>query len=112
MYYPGTNHQEGNIFILVPEADVMMFIDVIFPGWSPWQFLAIAQDIPGFIDASNQLLDYEWETLVSGHVTRLGTREDVEIQNEFITDPEVILKRIGRSTGAANSFTAATPCSG
>ena len=82
LVYSGTNHQEGNIFIQVPDADVMMLIDVIFPGGTPRQFLALAQDVPGFIEASNELLTCEWETLVSGHVTRA----DVQLQNEFVAD--------------------------
>ena len=48
--------------------------------------LGVAEYIPGFIASSNALSDLEWDTLVSGHINRLGTREDVETQNEFITD--------------------------
>ena len=84
--YPGNNHEPGNIFIHVPDEGVIMFIDVIFPGWMPWRRLALAQDVHGFIARSHEILELEWETLISGHVTRLGTREDVEIQNEFIAD--------------------------
>ena len=32
------------------------------------------------------LNNYDFDTFVGGHLTRLGTREDVQIQREFITD--------------------------
>lgn len=87
--YPGNNHEPGNIFIHAPDQGVMMAIDLIFPGWMPWRRLALAEDVPGFIAASQALLDYDWDVLVSGHVTRLGSRADVEVQNEFVADLQV-----------------------
>ena len=86
LIYPGNNHEPGNIFIHAPDEGVMMAVDLIFPGWMPWRRLALAEDVVGFTVASEALLDYEWDTLVSGHVTRLGTRADVELQNEFVDD--------------------------
>lgn len=86
LIYPGNNHEPGNIFIYAPQAGVMMAVDLVFPGWMPWRRLALAEDIPGFTVASEALLDYEWDTLVSGHVGRLGTRDDVATQNEFVED--------------------------
>lgn len=84
--YPGNNHEPGNIFIHAPDQGVMMAVDLIFPGWMMWRRFALAEDVPGFISATQELLDYDWEVLVSGHVTRLGTRADVELQNEFVAD--------------------------
>ncbi|MEQ9569862.1 MAG: MBL fold metallo-hydrolase [Longimicrobiales bacterium] len=86
LIYPGSNHEPGNIFIHAPAEGVMMAVDLIFPGWMPWRRLALAEDVVGFTVASRALLDYEWDTLVSGHVTRLGTRADVALQNEFVDD--------------------------
>ncbi len=84
--YPGPNHAEGNIFIHVPKQRVLMLVDVIFPGWVPFSNLALSADIPGFIKAHEQALGYEFDSLVSGHVTRPGTPEDVRIQLEYMTD--------------------------
>ncbi|MCC2647671.1 MAG: blaB1 [Nitrososphaeraceae archaeon] len=87
--YHGINHLPGNIFIYAPKQKVLMLVDVIFPGWIPFAYLAIAKDTAGFIQAHDIALNnYDFDTIVAGHLTRLGTREDVEVQREFVSDLE------------------------
>lgn len=85
--YHGNNHEEGNIFIYAPQQRTLMLVDVIFPGWVPFVYLALAEDVYGYVQAHDIVLNnYDFDTFVGGHLTRLGTREDVQIQREFITD--------------------------
>ena len=85
--YHGNNHLPGNLFIYAPNQKVLMLVDIIFPGWIPFPYLAIAKDVAGFIQAHDLALnDYDFDTFVGGHLTRLGTRNDVTIQKEFISD--------------------------
>lgn len=84
--YRGPNHTPDNLFIYAPDQKVLMLVDVIFPGWVPFKALAVSQNIPGFIAAHEKALRYDFETLVAGHVGRLGTPEDVRTQLEFVTD--------------------------
>ncbi len=85
--YHGNNHEEGNIFIYAPTQKTLMLVDIIFPGWVPFAYLGFAEDVFGYVQAHNITLNnYDFDTFVGGHVTRLGTREDVQIQREFITD--------------------------
>jgi glyoxylase-like metal-dependent hydrolase (beta-lactamase superfamily II) len=85
--YYGNNHLPGNTFIYAPLQKVLMLVDIIFPGWIPFPYLAIAKDTAGFIEAHDiALKNYDFDTIVAGHLTRLGTRADVEIQREFIMD--------------------------
>jgi glyoxylase-like metal-dependent hydrolase (beta-lactamase superfamily II) len=87
--YYGVNHLPGNIFIYAPKQKVLMLVDIIFPGWIPFPYLAIAKDIAGFIKAHDIALNnYDFDTIVAGHLTRLGTRNDVIIQKEFVSDLE------------------------
>jgi glyoxylase-like metal-dependent hydrolase (beta-lactamase superfamily II) len=87
--YYGVNHLPGNIFIYAPKQKVLMLVDIIFPGWIPFPYLAIAKDTAGFIKAHDIALDnYDFDTIVAGHLTRLGTRNDVIIQKEFVSDLE------------------------
>jgi glyoxylase-like metal-dependent hydrolase (beta-lactamase superfamily II) len=87
--YYGVNHLPGNIFIYGPNQKVLMLIDVLFPGWVPFPYLAIAKDTAGFIKAHDIALNnYDFDTLVGGHLTRLGTRNDVIVQREFVSDLE------------------------
>ena len=76
--YDASNHSDGNVFIYAPKQKVLMLVDVIFPGWVPFLYLAIAKDVAGFIEAHDIVLNnYDFDTLVAGHFTRLGTRNDV-----------------------------------
>jgi len=84
--YKGPSHRPGNIFIYAPKQKVLMFIDVVFPGWTPFKWLAVAEDVPAFIDSHDWILSYDFDVLVSGHMGRLGTREDVETQKDYIED--------------------------
>ena len=87
--YYGVNHLPGNIFIYAPKQKVLMLVDVIFPGWVPFPYLAIAKDTAGFIKAHDIALNnYDFDTIVAGHLTRLGTRNDVIVQKEFVSDLE------------------------
>jgi glyoxylase-like metal-dependent hydrolase (beta-lactamase superfamily II) len=87
--YYGVNHSPGNIFIYAPKQKVLMLVDVLFPGWVPFPYLALAKDIAGFIKAPDiALKNYDFDTFIGGHVTKLGTRNDVTVQKEFISDLE------------------------
>jgi len=84
--YHGPNHSVGNIFIHAPRQRTLMFVDVIYPGWMPYKNLGVAADIPGFVEAHKQVLAYDFDTLVAGHVSRTGTRADVELQLTLVRD--------------------------
>ncbi|MFS4418514.1 MBL fold metallo-hydrolase [Maribacter sp. 2307ULW6-5] len=84
--YHGKNHMDGNIFVYAPKQKVLMLVDIIFPGWVPFKNLGIAEDVPAYMKAHDIALDYDFETFVAGHVTRLGNREDVEVSKAFVTD--------------------------
>jgi hypothetical protein len=66
-----------------------MLVDVIFPGWVPFSNLALSAYVPGFITMHQQALDYGFDHLVSGHVTRPGTQDDVRVQIEYMDDLRV-----------------------
>jgi len=87
--YYGDNHDPGNIFIYAPKQKVLMLVDIIFPGWAPFPYLAVSKDIAGYIKAHDIVLNnYDFDTFVGGHLTRLGTINDVKVQREFVSDLE------------------------
>ena len=109
--YYGPMHKPGNIFIYAPNQKVLMLVDVIFPGWTPFKDLAMAQDVPAFLAAHDKVLEYEFDTFVGGHLTRLGTFEDVQVQKEYFADieaaaakanQEVSFMEIGQEVGFEN----------
>lgn len=84
--YHGNGHEPGNIFIYAPAQKTLMVVDIIFPGWMMWRRLAVAQDIPGYFEQVELIKSIDFDTLVSGHVTRTGTKADVELQSQFINE--------------------------
>ena len=82
----GSPHQGGSIYVYAPKQKVLLLIDVIFPGWSPFMSLAVAEEVPSYIKAHDDILSYDFDTMVSGHLGRRATREDVETQKEYILD--------------------------
>jgi glyoxylase-like metal-dependent hydrolase (beta-lactamase superfamily II) len=86
--YYGNNHYPGNIFIYAPKQKVLMLVDVIYPGWAPFPYLGGAKDVAGFAKAHDTVLKYDFDTFVGGHLTRLGTRNDVIVLKEFVSDLE------------------------
>jgi glyoxylase-like metal-dependent hydrolase (beta-lactamase superfamily II) len=111
--YNGPMHEPGNIFIYAPNQKVLMAVDLIFPGWTPFKDLAMAQDVPAFLAAPDEILEYDFDVLVGGHLTRLGTVEDVKIQQEYFQDiqasaakanQEVSFMEIGQQVGFDNPW--------
>jgi glyoxylase-like metal-dependent hydrolase (beta-lactamase superfamily II) len=86
LVYRGPNHAPGNIFVHVPAHRVLMCVDLFYPGWVPFANIAMSKDIPGFIDHHDYALELDFEQLIPGHLTRLGSRRDVEIAREYILD--------------------------
>jgi glyoxylase-like metal-dependent hydrolase (beta-lactamase superfamily II) len=84
--YKGPNHEPGNIFIYAPMQKVIMLVDIIYPGWVPFNALGESQNIPGYIKAHEQVLSYDFDYLVAGHLNRIGSREDVLVQKGYMTD--------------------------
>ena len=111
--YDGPIHEPGNIFIYAPQQKVLMLVDVVFPGWTPFKDLAMAQDVPEFLVAHDKILEYDFDTYIGGHLTRLGTAEDVQIQKEYFQDiqasaskanQEVSFMAIGQEVGFENPW--------
>jgi glyoxylase-like metal-dependent hydrolase (beta-lactamase superfamily II) len=82
--YYGANHAYGNTFVYAPEQKVLMVVDVVYPGWSPFRNLAQAEDVAGYLAAHDQILAYDFDIYIGGHLGRYGTREDVEAQKAYL----------------------------
>ena len=82
--YKGENHCPGNIFINSPQHRVLTAIDIVSPGWSVFFHCDASENMTGWIDAHDQILEYDFDALISGHVTRYGTRDDVVAAREYV----------------------------
>jgi glyoxylase-like metal-dependent hydrolase (beta-lactamase superfamily II) len=88
----GPNHTPDNIYIHFPDHDALMFIDVVNAGWVPIYNTNLSEDVIGYMGAPAIALSYSWTHLISGHVGRLATRDDVAVHQQYIADIEASSK--------------------
>jgi glyoxylase-like metal-dependent hydrolase (beta-lactamase superfamily II) len=84
----GPNHTPDNSFIHFPEHDTLMMVDIVNAGWVPVYVVNLSDDIPGYLGMPATALTYPWSTLISGHLGRLGNREDVILHQRYMADLE------------------------
>ena len=85
---------EGDLFIYVPQAKFLMAIDCVTPGYAPFSGFDITTNFHEYLKMFDQLLAYDFNTFVGGHLTSIGTRQDVLITKEFTLDVYNTVKRI------------------
>jgi glyoxylase-like metal-dependent hydrolase (beta-lactamase superfamily II) len=84
--YTGDWHQAGNLFIHLPELKLMGAMDSFTPKSAPFFRLYFSAHVPAYFDAMDQLLEYDYETIVTGHMALPGTPEDVATNREYVRD--------------------------
>jgi glyoxylase-like metal-dependent hydrolase (beta-lactamase superfamily II) len=87
--YTGEWHQAGNLFIHLPEQKILTAIDSFTVKNAPFFRLLFSARVPAYFDAMDQMLEYDFETIVSGHMALYGTPEDVQTNREYIRDLRV-----------------------
>ncbi|WP_238009538.1 MBL fold metallo-hydrolase [Dactylosporangium sp. AC04546] len=83
--YTGDWHMAGNLFIHVPERRLFAAIDSFTPN-PPFFRLVFSAHVPAYFEAMDQMLEYDFDTIVTGHMALYGTREDVVTNREYIND--------------------------
>lgn len=82
----GSNHTPDNIYIHLPDHDTLMLVDIVNCGWAPVYISNLTEDIPGYIQAPANALAYPWKHYIGGHLSRLGTRDDVTLHQQYMAD--------------------------
>jgi glyoxylase-like metal-dependent hydrolase (beta-lactamase superfamily II) len=84
----GSNHSPDNIYIHFPGHDTLMLIDIVNAGWVPIYNTNLSEDVPGYMQAPDIALAYPWSHFICGHLSRLATRDDVAVHQQYIADIE------------------------
>lgn len=85
LLYPGPYHQQGNIFVYLPDQNVLMAVDHVVPGGLLWKHLAVTPDVPALMKSMNQIVDMDFDVFVGGH-GQPGTKQDILVQQEYLND--------------------------
>lgn len=79
-------HTQSDLRVYIPPSraggGIVMFVDVVFPGFAaPFNF-AITQDLRQYIKSHQRVLRLRFDTFVPGHIG-LGNRTDVVVSMEY-----------------------------
>lgn len=89
---------EGDLFVYVPDAKFLMAIDTLAPGYVPFSGFDLTSNFHEYRKVFSDILAYDFDVFVGGHLTALGTREDVEMTEAYTTDVYETVKRIHDTT--------------
>jgi len=85
-------HAPGNTYIYAECEKILMIVDIIFPGWVPYYSWAMMQNMGRFLEAHDEVLAYDFDVLIGGHLTRPGTKEDAVLQKQYFADLRVAVE--------------------
>jgi glyoxylase-like metal-dependent hydrolase (beta-lactamase superfamily II) len=108
-----SGHDDGSLYIFLPDKRILMTVDIVYPGWVPFTNLGMSHDVGLFVKSHDDLLAYNFDIFVGGHLGRAGTRKDVEVAREYVHDliaateqarASVDFMAIARQTGTENKW--------
>jgi glyoxylase-like metal-dependent hydrolase (beta-lactamase superfamily II) len=82
----GTNHTSDNTYIHFPDHNTLMLVDINLPRWAPFDSFNLNEDVQGSIAAPDTAMAYPWTHFIGGHMGRLGTRDDMVLYQQYVTD--------------------------
>jgi glyoxylase-like metal-dependent hydrolase (beta-lactamase superfamily II) len=92
---------EGDLYIYLPDKKVLMAIDTLPPGSAQFMDLDLTADFADYLGMFDQVLAYDFDVLVGGHLGFPGTRHDVEVARDYTLDVYHTIKRIHDGTDQA-----------
>jgi glyoxylase-like metal-dependent hydrolase (beta-lactamase superfamily II) len=89
---------EGDLYIYLPGKKFLMAIDTLAAGSVPFMGFDLTMNMHDYLKVFDQLLAYDFDVLVAGHLTYLADRHDVQETKDYVTDVYKTVKRIHDGT--------------
>jgi len=89
---------EGDLFVSVPQDKFLMVIDVLAPGYVPFKNLDLSNNVHQYLKVFDKILTYNFDVFVGGHLTSLGTKDDVLQTKAYVQDLYETVKRVHSTT--------------
>lgn len=70
----------------MPRQKFIVAVDTIAPGEVPDNGFGSTAKLEGYFAFFDEILQYDFDTILSGHVSILGNREDVVIARDYVRD--------------------------
>ena len=78
--------EDVDVFIYLPKQKFVMAVDTITPGEAPFNGFGATADIGEYLKFFDEVMTYDFDFILSGHVSILGTRADVVEAKEYAFD--------------------------
>jgi len=78
--------EDADVFIYLPKQKFIMAVDTITPGEAPFMGFGATAHIGEYLKFFDEVLEYDFDTILSGHVSILGNRADVVEAKEYVFD--------------------------
>jgi len=89
---------EGDLYIYLPAKEVLMAIDTLPPGYAQFMDFDLTADFHDYLGMFEQLLAYDFDVLIGGHLGFPGSRNDVQVARDYTLDVYRTIKRIHDGT--------------
>jgi len=84
---PASFHAEDmDTIVYLPRQRFVMAVDTITPGEAPFMNFGATSDVGAYMTFFDTILAYEFDHILSGHVSVLGAREDVIMARDYAHD--------------------------
>lgn len=95
---------DADIFIYLPRQKFLYVIDIMAPGYVPFKGLDLTVNLHRYLTIFDEMLVYDFDTFLGGHLNVLGNRQDVEETRDYVRDVEAISKDVLNTTSPGPLF--------
>jgi len=78
--------EQGDVIIYLPKLKFLIAVDTITPGEVPFMNFGGTSDMGGYLTMFDTLLAYDFDTIMSGHISILGNRNDLILARDYTYD--------------------------
>lgn len=78
--------ENSDAIVYVPRQKLIVAVDTITPGDVPYANFGSTSKFAGYVAFFDEIMRYDFDTILTGHAAVLGTREDVVINREYVHD--------------------------
>jgi len=96
LLYVGRNHSDNSLVMYLPKEKIIFAVDFLWLGTIAFRDLPDGF-IPDWFDSLDRVLALDWERMIPGHPGpggRLGTKDDVRFNKEYLTDVSNAAKQL------------------
>jgi glyoxylase-like metal-dependent hydrolase (beta-lactamase superfamily II) len=72
--------------IYLPRQKFIVAVDTITPGDVPFMNFGATSKFGGYVELFDEILKYDFETILSGHTSILGSRDDLVLNRDYVRD--------------------------